>query len=85
MLVNSNRQGPKDMTSLAMAAQSYRKLRESQEAVQAGNPRAQGAVDDAFEELAEMHRHPETGAVDTAGLQNTLEYFKSHYAKGKSV
>lgn len=85
MEVNADRTGPKDMTSLAMAAQSYRKMREGQEAVKAGNPRAQRAVDDAFEELAEMHRHPETGAVDTAGLQNTLSYFKSHYAKGKSV
>jgi hypothetical protein len=77
--------GPKDLTSLAQAAQSYRKLREAQDAKAAGNPRAQGAIDDAFEELSLMHVDENTGQVDSASLQNTLKYFDSHYKKGKSV
>ncbi|CAB4137723.1 hypothetical protein UFOVP325_73 [uncultured Caudovirales phage] len=85
MLVNSNRTGPKDMLSLAMNAQAYRQLRESQEAVKAGNPRAQRSVDNAFEELANNHLHPVTGLVDREALNETLDYFKSHYEKGKSV
>ena len=85
MLVNSDRTGPKDMTSLGMAAHAYKKLRHAQEAVQSGNPKAQGAVDDAFEELADMHRHPETDIVDREALNETLTYFRNHYAKGKSV
>lgn len=75
--------GPKDLASLGMAASAYRQLRESQDARDAGNPRAQRSVDAAFEQLADMHRNPETGEVDTASLKNTLDYFKAHYAKGK--
>lgn len=77
--------GPKDLMSLAQAAQSYRKLREAQAAKDKGNPRAQGAIDDAFEELTDLHRDAETGDVDTVSLQNTLKYFDNHYKLGKSA
>lgn len=42
-------------------------------------------LDDAFERFADLHRHPETGKVDTAEMQSTMAYLDGHIAKGKGL
>ena len=42
-------------------------------------------LDDAFEHFADLHRHPETGKVDTNEMQATMAYLDAHIAKGKGI
>lgn len=89
--VNADRRGPKDLMDLAQKAQAFKELKDAQahnESWEANSiigikPAAQKRVDDAFEHFADLHRHPETGEVDTADMQNTIDLLNQHIAKGK--
>jgi hypothetical protein len=84
MITNADRKGPKDMLDLATKANSYKNLLAAKSAHEA-NPSegTQRAVDDAFEDFAELHRGPH-GAVDTGDMQATMGYLNAHIAKGKA-
>lgn len=99
MLVNADRKGPKDLIDLAQKAQAYKKLL-SEKAYRDNPPQSsvgpgnligfdaetnQRRVDDAFEAFADLHRHPETGKVDTGEMQATMDYLNQHIAKGKGL
>lgn len=50
-----------------------------------GTAGTQPHLDDAFEHFANLHRDPETGKVNTAEMQATMNYLNQHIAKGKGL
>jgi peptidoglycan hydrolase CwlO-like protein len=94
-LVNANRKGPKNLMDLAQKAQAYKAVLEAREnnrnpaealaGDQKGLDERQSKLDDAFETFANLHRNPETGNVDAAEMQATMEYLNKHLQKGKGI
>lgn len=92
-LVNANRLGPKNLMDLAQKAQAYKAVLEAREnnrnpaealaGDQKGLDERQSNLDDAFEVFAGLHRNPDTGNVDPAEIQATMEYLNKHLRKGK--
>lgn len=81
--VNADRRGPKDLMDLANKAQVYKGLLQAKEAHEAnGTPETQQRLDDSFEQFADLHRHPETGKVDTGSMQATMDLINRHLKKG---
>jgi hypothetical protein len=85
MIVNADRRGPKDMLDLAHKANAYKNLLDAKAANESAQTGAsQAAVDNAFEAFADLHRHPETGEVNTGDMQATMGYIDAMRAKGKN-
>ena len=94
-LVNANRKGPKNLMDLAQKAQAYKAVLEAREnnrnpaealaGDQKGLDERQSKLDDAFEAFANLHRNPDTGNVDPAEVQATMEYINKHLQKGKGL
>jgi hypothetical protein len=101
MLVNADRKGPKDLMDLANKANAYKAVLDAKRIHEQMNPNVmsvdddlqrvpatqhtQKALDDAFEAFADLHRHPETGKVDPAEMQATMDFIDSHLKKGKNL
>jgi hypothetical protein len=100
-IVNADRKGPKDLMDLAAKAQAYKAVLDAKRIHESMNPnvmsvddnlnpvpaktQSQTYLDDAFEAFANLHRNPDTGNVDAAEMQATMEYINKHLQKGKGI
>jgi hypothetical protein len=100
-VVNADRKGPKDLMDLAAKAQAYKAVLDAKRIHENMNPKVmsvdddlnpvpantqtQTKLDEAFEAFANLHRNPETGNVDAAEMQATMEYLNKHLQKGKGL